>query len=68
MTKVFEVTSERTDEQSDRIIQTTQYVTHEVNCIHGVTEHFSNICSQIGSELKGVREVLTICERIKDAK
>ncbi|GEM_PF-6853704 len=63
--KVFQVTTERCDPDSKQIIETIQYVTSEDNSLCTVVEFFTKECEEFESDLKGVREVLVISQRIK---
>lgn len=62
--KVFQVIIEYSKDGSKEIIERMQYVTHENNSLSDVASYFSIQCDELDEELKSVREVLTICERV----
>ena len=64
--KLFEVICELTDGDSKEIIKEVQYVTSEKDTLKSVTDHFTDHCFQYEKELKGVREVLSIVQHIKE--
>ena len=61
--KVFEVTMEVFT--NDKLTLETQYVTSVKNTLESVTKHFTLHCINYSKDLKGVREVLTIAERVE---
>ena len=63
--KVFEVTSEYCPSYSKEVITEVQYVTSEEDTLKSVTDYFTRHCYEFEKDLKGVREVLTIVQRIE---
>lgn len=64
--KVFEVLSERTDVQTQNVIQERKYVVAEENTLKAVVDYMTEECENYGSELKGVREIVTVVQTIKN--
>jgi len=61
--KVFEVRIETYDDD-DEIMELISYVISEDDTLLTVVDHFTKHCEAYDESLKGVREVLTVVERI----
>lgn len=62
--KVFEVTTEALEKDSNKITTTRQYVTSETDELKEVVDYFTQHCEEYGKDLMGVREVLTIVQHV----
>ena len=65
--KVFEVRWESLGDD-DIITETIEYATHEDDCLMGVVQHYEFECVATGVQLKGVREVLVVCNQIESGE
>jgi hypothetical protein len=66
--KVFEVITERTNEDTKEVTQTRSFVTSEDNTLKSVVDHFTKHCDEYEYDLLSVRDVLTIVQHIKGEK
>lgn len=64
--KVFEVITEHCKSGSKEIITTRRYVTSFDDSLQTVAAHFTAHCEQFEESLKGVTEVVTITEQIRE--
>ena len=55
---VFEVITESYDD--DKVVETRQYVTNTNNSLNEVAAYYTKECDELESELKSVRDVLSI--------
>lgn len=62
--KVFEVITEHYPSNSNEITTERQYVTSEDDSMKLVVDHFTRHCYEYEKELKSVREVITITQKI----
>ena len=62
--KLFQVTIESCQSDSDEILTEKWYVTGET--IKSVTDYFTRYCSEYEKELKGVHEIVTTVQHIYD--
>ena len=63
--KVFEIIYEHFLECAPTIIETRLFATAKDDDIRTVLNHYASHCEEMGYSLKGVREVLTISEKLQ---
>ena len=64
--KVFQVITERTNDENKEVMQVSRYVTSFDNSFLTVSSCFSKYCEEFEEELIAIKEILTISQHIND--